>query len=67
VYTFLVTGEESGGSMFALDCVVGVGGGRPRIGHLAEDELFLIYDGKTPELIERMLEAGSRHNVEWVA
>lgn len=134
LYTFLVTGEESGGSLFALDCLVGVGGGPPPHRHLAEDELFAITagsirfttdgesrsvsagqsvfvpcgtahfyrnDGTTParmiavytpagmegwfrevctpvddpsrppppitdELIERMLEAGPRYNVEWV-
>lgn len=45
VYTFLVTGDESGGSMFALDCVVGSGGGPPPHKHLAEDELFAITSG----------------------
>jgi quercetin dioxygenase-like cupin family protein len=133
-YTFLVTGDESAGSMFALDCVVGAGGGPPPHRHLAEDELFYLYGGSisftaggetrtvsagesvfvprgtahayrndgqtearmiavytpagmegwfrevctpvgdpaeapppvTPELIERMLDAGPRHNVEWV-
>lgn len=133
-YTFLVTGEESGGSMFALDCLVGPGGGPPPHRHLAEDELFTIVEGRidftagettqsvsagqsvfvprgvrhcyrndgndharmiavytpagmegwfrevctpvddrggppppvTDELISRMLEAGSRYNVEWV-
>lgn len=133
-YTFLVTGEESGGSMFAMDCVLGPGGGPPPHRHLAEDELFHVYAGEveftvegethvigaggsafipkgtahaylnatetparmltiytpagmegwfrevctpvsdpalpapavTPELIERMLEAGPRHNVEWL-
>ncbi len=133
-YTFLVTGEDSAGSMFALDCVVGVGGGPPPHRHLAEDELFYIYEGEisftagdetrriaagesvfvargtphayrnvsnaparmvavytpsgmegwfrdvctpvedpsadpppvTPDLIQRMLEAGPRHNVEWL-
>lgn len=133
-YTFLVTGEESAGSMFALDCVVGVGGGPPPHRHLAEDELFYIYNGSisftageetrtvsagesvfvprgtphgyrtdgetearmiavytpagmegwfrevctpvsdlskappavTPQLIQRMLEAGPRYNVEWL-
>jgi mannose-6-phosphate isomerase-like protein (cupin superfamily) len=44
-YTFLVTGEESGGRMFALDCVVGMGGGPPPHRHLAEDELFYIMAG----------------------
>ncbi|HLM37005.1 MAG TPA: cupin domain-containing protein [Gaiellaceae bacterium] len=134
MYTFLVTGEESGGSMFALDCLVGAGGGPPPHRHLAEDELFTITEGSitftageetrpvsagqsvfiprgtrhlyrnegtkparmiavytpagmegwfreicspvddpslplpplTDELIERMLEAGPRYNVEWV-
>jgi quercetin dioxygenase-like cupin family protein len=133
MYTFLVTGEESGGSMFALDCLVGAGGGPPPHRHLAEDELFTITEGSitltagdemrrvssgesvfvprgtrhayrneqatparmiavytpagmegwfrevckpvedpaaqpppvTDELIERMLEAGPRYNVEW--
>jgi glyoxylate utilization-related uncharacterized protein len=121
--------------MFALDCVVGAGGGPPPHRHLQEDELFYVFDGRlsftagdetrtvsagesvfvprgithsyrnvgeadvrmiaiytpagmegwfrevctpvddpsaapppvTPELIERMLEAGPRYNVEWVA
>ncbi|MBV8988161.1 MAG: hypothetical protein JO372_06330, partial [Solirubrobacterales bacterium] len=44
-YTFLVTGEESGGSMFAVDCVVGAGGGPPPHRHLAEDELFYVFEG----------------------
>lgn len=133
-YTFLVTGEESGGSMFALDCIVGAGGGPPPHRHLAEDELFYVFDGSisftmgdetrvigagqsafvprgtkhsyvntsktdarmiavytpagmegwfrevctpvtdesatppavTPELIDRMLAAGPRYNIEWV-
>jgi glyoxylate utilization-related uncharacterized protein len=120
--------------MFALDCLVGAGGGPPPHRHLAEDELFTITEGRitftaeektrtvsagesvfvprgtrhlyrneastaarmiavytpagmegwfrevctpvedpsaapppvTEELIERMLEAGPRYNVEWV-
>jgi mannose-6-phosphate isomerase-like protein (cupin superfamily) len=134
MYTFLVTGEESGGLLFALDCVVGAGGGPPRHKHLAQDELFAITSGSitftagsdartvsagesvfvpratrhwyrnegptrarmiavytpagmdgwfrevctpvedaaaapppvTDELIGRMLDAGPRHNIEWV-
>jgi mannose-6-phosphate isomerase-like protein (cupin superfamily) len=134
MYTFLVTGEESRGSMFALDCLVAAGGGPPPHRHLAEDELFTITEGSisfaagdefrlvssgesvfvprgtrhvyrneqatparmiavytpagmegwfrevctqvddpaappppvTDELIERMLKAGPRYNVEWV-
>ena len=45
MYTFLVTGAESGGLMFALDCLVGVGGGPPPHRHLREDELFTITAG----------------------
>jgi len=46
MYTFIVTGEESGGSLFALDCLVGAGGGPPPHRHLAEDELFTITEGR---------------------
>ncbi len=45
LYNFLVTGEESGGSMFAFDCLVAPGGGPPPHRHLAEDELFHMYAG----------------------
>jgi quercetin dioxygenase-like cupin family protein len=61
MYTCLVTGEESGGLMFALDCVVGVGGGPPPHRHLAEDELFTITDGTikfTADGVTRSLSAG---------
>src|SRR5919108_528112 len=44
-YPSLVPGEESGGSMFALDCIVGAGGGPPPHRHLEEDELFYVFDG----------------------
>ena len=44
-YVFHVTGAESGDSMFAFDCLVGPGGGPPPHRHLAEDELFLLYEG----------------------
>jgi quercetin dioxygenase-like cupin family protein len=134
LYIFHVTGAESGGAMFAFDCLVAPGGGPPPHRHLAEDELFFLYEGAidfsaggqqmlisagesifipkglahnytnvgesaakmltlytpagmegwfrevfdrapdlvttppppTPEMIERMLEAGPRYNVEWV-
>jgi len=31
--------------MFAVDCVVGAGGGPPPRRHLTEDELFYIFEG----------------------
>jgi quercetin dioxygenase-like cupin family protein len=45
LYVFHATGAETGGSMFAFDCVVAPGGGPPPHRHLAEDELFYLYDG----------------------
>lgn len=134
IYTFIVTGAQSGGTIFAVDCLLGDGGGPPSHRHLAEDELFVIQEGRisftadgetrlvgpgdavfvprgtahsylndggvtarmiaaytpagmegwfrevftpvtdptqppppvTAELIERMLEAGPRYNVEWI-
>src|SRR4051812_37407321 len=41
-------GEESGGSLFALDCLVGAGAGRSPHRHLAEDELFTITEERAP-------------------
>lgn len=61
MYTFLVTGAESGGAMFALDCLVGAGGGPPPHKHLAEDELFVITSGSvafTAEGVTRTVAAG---------
>lgn len=57
-YTFLVTGAESGGSMFAMDCVLGPGGGPPPHRHLAEDELFHVYEGQVEFTVE-----GATHTI----
>ena len=45
VYTFLVTGAESGGSYFAMEALVPPGGGPPPHIHRNEDETFYIVDG----------------------
>ena len=61
MYTVLVTGAESNGAMFALDCVVGVGGGPPPHRHMAEDELFTITSGTVvfaADGAKRVLSAG---------
>jgi quercetin dioxygenase-like cupin family protein len=44
-YTFLVTGDQSNGQLFAFDTIVAPGGGPPPHRHLAEDEMFFLYDG----------------------
>ena len=43
--TFLVTGEQSGGSLFVFDLLVTPGGGPLPHRHMKEDETFVVYDG----------------------
>jgi quercetin dioxygenase-like cupin family protein len=44
-YTFLVTGEESGGAYFAMEAFVPPGGGPPPHIHRREDETFYVLEG----------------------
>jgi len=58
-YTFLVTGEESGGAYFAMEALVPPGGGPPPHIHRREDETFYVLEGHiTFRLEERTIEAG---------
>jgi quercetin dioxygenase-like cupin family protein len=45
-YTFLVTGEESGGAYFAMEALVPPGGGPPPHVHTREDETFYLVEGE---------------------
>jgi quercetin dioxygenase-like cupin family protein len=45
LYTFLVTGEESGGAYFAMLAVVPPNGGPPLHIHRNEDETFFVLEG----------------------
>jgi quercetin dioxygenase-like cupin family protein len=45
-YTFLVTGEESGGAYFAMEALVPTGGGPPPHVHRREDETFYLLEGE---------------------
>ena len=45
-YTFLVTGEESGGAYFAMEALVPPGGGPPPHIHREEDETFYLLAGE---------------------
>lgn len=45
-YTFLVTGEESGGAYFAMEALVPPGGGPPPHIHSREDETFYLVEGE---------------------
>jgi quercetin dioxygenase-like cupin family protein len=46
LYTFLVTGAESGGSYFSMEALVPPGGGPPPHTHRDEDETFYIVEGE---------------------
>jgi len=45
-YTFLVTGEETGGAYFVMEALVPPGGGPPPHIHRREDETFYLIDGE---------------------
>ena len=45
-YTFLVTGDESDGSYFAMEALVPQGGGPPPHIHRNEDETFYVLEGQ---------------------
>jgi quercetin dioxygenase-like cupin family protein len=46
MYTFLVTGEQTGGACFAMEALVPGGGGPPPHIHEREDETLYILDGQ---------------------
>jgi quercetin dioxygenase-like cupin family protein len=46
MYTFLVTGQESGGAYFAMEALVPPGGGPPPHVHTREDETFYVLEGR---------------------
>ncbi len=58
-YTFLVTGEESGGAYFAMEAFVPPGGGPPPHVHRREDETFYVVEGRIEfRLGDDLIEAG---------
>jgi quercetin dioxygenase-like cupin family protein len=50
-YTFLVTGEETGGAYFAMEALVPPGGGPPPHIHTREDETFYVLEGEIEFLL----------------
>ena len=46
LYTFLVTGEQTGGAYFVMEALVPPGGGPPPHIHREEDETFYIVEGQ---------------------
>ena len=59
LYTFLVTGEETGGAYFAMEAFIPPGGGPPPHIHRNEDETFYVLEGScTIRLGDRSVVAG---------
>jgi quercetin dioxygenase-like cupin family protein len=50
-YTFLVTGEETGGAYFVMEALVPPGGGPPPHIHNREDETFYLLEGQIEFLL----------------
>ena len=50
-YTFLVTGEESGGAYFVMEALVPPGGGPPPHIHTREDETYYLLEGQLEVLL----------------
>lgn len=65
-YTFLVTGEESAGSTFAMEALVPPGGGPPPHVHRREDETFYVLDGELEFLLGEELVTGRTGDVVFV-
>jgi quercetin dioxygenase-like cupin family protein len=58
-YTFLVTGEETGGAYFAMEALVPPDGGPPPHIHTREDETFYLLEGQIEFLLgEELVLAG---------
>jgi quercetin dioxygenase-like cupin family protein len=58
-YTVLVTGAQSGGAYFMIDCLVAAGGGPPPHIHQGEDEAFFLLQGTVTLTVgEQTIHAG---------
>src|SRR6186997_73510 len=51
LYRFLVTGDDSGGTYFAMEALVPPGGGPPPHIHHREDETFYVVEGECSILL----------------
>jgi mannose-6-phosphate isomerase-like protein (cupin superfamily) len=50
-YTFLVTGEQTGGAYFVMEALIPPGGGAPPHTHQNEDETFYVVEGQCSIMI----------------
>jgi quercetin dioxygenase-like cupin family protein len=66
LYTFLVTGAQSGGGLFAMEAHVPQGGGPPPHIHSREDEALYILDGELEIQLGDELRTASRGDFVWL-
>ena len=64
MYTFLVSGEQAGGALFAMEGLVPAGGGPPLHIHEREDETLYILEGRcTVQIGEQEMVASSGDSI----
>jgi quercetin dioxygenase-like cupin family protein len=66
LYTYLVTGEQTGGTLFAMEADVPNGGGPPPHIHDREDEALYIMDGEVEVQLGDELRTASRGDFVWL-
>ena len=66
VYTFLVTGEQTGDTVFAMEALVPAGGGPPLHIHDREDETLYILEGQCEVEIGDDLLVASAGDLVWM-
>jgi quercetin dioxygenase-like cupin family protein len=66
LYTYLVTGEQSGGALFAMEADVPDGGGPPPHIHAREDETLYILDGELEVQLGAEVRIVSKGDYVWL-
>ncbi len=66
LYTYLVTGEQSGGAVFAMEADVPDGAGPPPHVHSREDETLYILDGELEVQLDNEVQIVSKGDFVWL-
>jgi quercetin dioxygenase-like cupin family protein len=66
LYTYLVTGDQSGGAVFAMEADVPPGAGPPPHVHSREDETLYILDGELEVQLDDEVQIVSKGDFVWL-
>lgn len=66
LYTYLVTGDQSGGAVFAMEADVPTGAGPPPHVHSREDETLYILDGELEVQLDDEVQIVSKGDFVWL-